>query len=622
MRRELARERGSGARLVLICGWALLSGWTMLNSWTGGPGLAEAAEPPVRKLRPQEKQQAAQKLVAQALSSEATEASSSMRQQLLQAALEQAPDFAPAHWNLGEVQLNHRWVSIAEAPQVAGANLRLIAYRKLRERTTNDLVGQQSLARHCREKGLTDEARAHWTRVLALDADHEEARAELGFRRINGTWLTQQELDAAAPRLKAATQSLARWKGKLEAIRDGLASESAARQATAREKLRSVSDPAAIVPLEVILATHSVRPALAAVETLGQIAGEDATLALARQAVHSPWDEVRRDAAHRLAHRPRETYVPVLLSALYTPLQVHSQLDRIEPGRTLFRQVFYREGQNKKELAVFETQYVQEAGAGALDAQQQAVAHRQAMLAQRAALATQQQQQTEAQNERICDALAVATNAPVSPSPENWWDWWNKENELFLDEKELVQSYAREEVTLYDRSSGSQGSGSGGGSSGGGYPMDCLAAGTLVWTITGPQPIESIVLGDRVLSQDPISGELAYKPVLRTTVRPSSKLVKISLGEETVESSGGHLFWVAGQGWIRARKMQPAALLHGVAGSVRVETVAEGATAPTYNLVVADFHSYFVGRSQLLSHDNTLHRAAPVTVPGLPAQGR
>ena len=36
-----------------------------------------------------------------------------------------------------------------------------------------------------------------------------------------------------------------------------------------------------------------------------------------------------------------------------------------------------------------------------------------------------------------------------------------------------------------------------------------------------------------------------------------------------------------------------------------------------YNLVVADFHTYFVGHSKILSHDNTVRDATDAVVPGL-----
>ena len=130
-------------------------------------------------------------------------------------------------------------------------------------------------------------------------------------------------------------------------------------------------------------------------------------------------------------------------------------------------------------------------------------------------------------------------------------------------------------------------------------------------------PIETIRVGDVVLSQDIESGELAYKPVLRTTIRPMERLVKIRVGNESFETSGGHLFWVSGEGWVKSRKLESGMVLHTAGGPSRVSQVEEGPTAVTYNLVVADFNTYFVGEQKLLSHDNTVRRATSAVVPGL-----
>jgi hypothetical protein len=107
--------------------------------------------------------------------------------------------------------------------------------------------------------------------------------------------------------------------------------------------------------------------------------------------------------------------------------------------------------------------------------------------------------------------------------------------------------------------------------------------------------------------------------VLRTTVRPTSPLVKIQAGKESFETSGGHLFWVSGEGWKRSRQLETGMVLHTASGPVRVTYVGEGANAPTYNLVVADFNTYFVGKQKLLSHDNTVRQPTSTVVPGLKA---
>ena len=50
-------------------------------------------------------------------------------------------------------------------------------------------------------------------------------------------------------------------------------------------------------------------------------------------------------------------------------------------------------------------------------------------------------------------------------------------------------------------------------------------------TQTGLVPIEQVKIGDRVLSQDPETGELAYKVVLDTTERPASPMLRITVGD-------------------------------------------------------------------------------------------
>jgi len=141
-----------------------------------------------------------------------------------------------------------------------------------------------------------------------------------------------------------------------------------------------------------------------------------------------------------------------------------------------------------------------------------------------------------------------------------------------------------------------------------------------VWTIDGLVDIDKIQVGDLVLSQSPDSGELAYKPVLRTTVRPAEQLVKVRLctpENKILEGSGGHPLWVSGEGWVLLRKLQSGMALHGVGGPVVISEVVEGSTQETFNLIVDGFHTYVVGQQKILCHDNTPRRPTNAVVPGL-----
>ncbi len=59
--------------------------------------------------------------------------------------------------------------------------------------------------------------------------------------------------------------------------------------------------------------------------------------------------------------------------------------------------------------------------------------------------------------------------------------------------------------------------------------MSCFGAGTMVRTLTGSQPIESLKLGDQVLTQSVKTGALAYKPILAVHHNPPSKTFEIKL---------------------------------------------------------------------------------------------
>jgi hypothetical protein len=214
------------------------------------------------------------------------------------------------------------------------------------------------------------------------------------------------------------------------------------------------------------------------------------------------------------------------------------------------------------------------------------------------------------QNDRVCEALAIVTDQELPASPQSWWQWWNDHNEVYVSEdKPLRQAFQSDQVSLVDSTPPAVSAGT----------LDCLAAGTQVCTAAGPTAIEAIKVGDLVLSQNPETGELAYKPVLRTTVRPPGKLVKIQAGKDTIQSSGGHTFWVDGSGWVKARKLGGGARLHAVSGATTVESAEQtDVVARTYNLIVADFHTYFVGYERVLSHDNTVRKAISASPVGLP----
>jgi hypothetical protein len=143
--------------------------------------------------------------------------------------------------------------------------------------------------------------------------------------------------------------------------------------------------------------------------------------------------------------------------------------------------------------------------------------------------------------------------------------------------------------------------------------ISCFGAGTLVRTLAGNRPIETLQVGDQVLSQDAKTGTLSYKPILVVHHNPPSKTFAITIGSETVISSPFHRFWKAGKGWVMARDLATGDTVRTLEGLVKVTAKDEGKVQPVFNLDVAETGSFFVGQGGALVHDNTLPN--PVLAP-------
>lgn len=60
-----------------------------------------------------------------------------------------------------------------------------------------DVQGWRALGHWAAQEGLSAQSRAAYQKVIALSPDDAEARAELGFVRFNGHWMTEEESYAA-----------------------------------------------------------------------------------------------------------------------------------------------------------------------------------------------------------------------------------------------------------------------------------------------------------------------------------------------------------------------------------------------------------------------------------------
>ncbi|WNQ12224.1 polymorphic toxin-type HINT domain-containing protein [Paenibacillus aurantius] len=129
---------------------------------------------------------------------------------------------------------------------------------------------------------------------------------------------------------------------------------------------------------------------------------------------------------------------------------------------------------------------------------------------------------------------------------------------------------------------------------------NCFTAGTKVLTDEGEKNIEDVEVGDKVLAKDENNpeGELAYKEVTALYRNQRDDIIKLHVGEQVIETTDNHPFWVEGKGWVFADELQVGDKLQKADGSnltiEKVEFVKLDEPVTVYNFTVADFHTYYV----------------------------
>ncbi len=553
----------------------------------------------------------AEQLVSSALQAEVS-GDAQERARLLEDAQRRFPDAPSVRWHSGQIWTGQKWISVDEAPKLAQKYKARQEYYRQREGKLSTQYNDLALADWCETRGLKDEARAHLLSVLDTDPDHERARQRLGYERVGNAWLTKEEYARARAEVRQMESAQAKFRPIVESLADRLDGNEATSAAAQRELL-AINDAAAIPTLEDVLAERSGKAAMAFVKALAGMKEHVATAGLARRAVLSNWGNVNEAATTELKERPWDAFIPSMLAAMYLPIQVQSEIDTTPRGYVVLRQTLTREGQNVVEtgemnLGLTYLNYRLRGNRDEAAARElfSAVRNRQNTLSGELA---QQNARSQWLNGRLVAVLASVTGENLGADPKKWWEWWNEHNDNMSDGKRQVYVGSRQET--FDTYS---------------YtlppvtPRECFVAGTMVWTIEGAKAIETIRTGDLVLSQNEDSGELTYKPVVTTTYRPAVELVRLTTDSDTILCTRGHPFWVVGKGWVHARRLTRADRLHSVSGAVKINGVEKADEQPTYNLIVADFNSYFVGNGRLLVHDTAPKGPTETLVPGLAAE--
>lgn len=553
------------------------------------------------------------------------------RSELLREVTKAHPDFPLARWHLGQVQIEGRWMSIERAERSLKQDEARLQFTQLRDAALEDPSRWMSIARWTQRHRLDEETRWVWSQVLerpeSSDRDRAMAAGKLGLAHVDGRWLTAKDRAARDAGQQALQQADRTWRKKLIHWRSVIEGRSPALRRQAIGRIQEIRDPTVIPLLEELFSTHSMEVSDVAVEVLADWPHAEASRSLVLHALYLHWPEVRERAIEALKTRPLHDYVPMVIGSLVAPLQSQFLIGASPDGEVRYRHQFYRSGQQMNRQMVVDRSWS--------PAQQVATVRRDAMSPDaiakandetlklwhqerslRLVAAAVQARRTEEQaardnewlqaNQRpVYQLLREVTGQKFPDEPGPWINWWQDYNDRTEPPAPTFTTYSNYvivEPIVYLQ------------------PLpahECFAAGTLVRTQFGLKPIETIQGGDRVLSQSIETGELTYKMVSASTLRPVTDHCRIVVGEESIVCTLGHPFWLDQQGWRMARHLSVGDRIQTATGPLRVDRIESADSQEAYNLVVEDFHSYFVGTKSILAHDNTERQPTRALVPGV-----
>lgn len=543
------------------------------------------------------------------------------RQRLLEQAIEIAPDYPLAHWQRGEVFFDKKWRTPEAVSQRVAKDASYVEYLQRRATLNPAPVGHEELAEWCYRKGLEYQERFHWVHVLNANPNHPMARERMRVQPYAGALYTPEDIAAHELKVAAAQAKFNELRPKFVELAQRVAAGQEDDAPPALEELRRVADLGAIPALESAVAeVNAEQPAetalllsLCVVDALGRADHPQSTRRLLDYAVFAQHPELRAAAAAKLKTRPLTDYVPQLMGALTAPIQarIGAFVNRGDDFAVMYDAEYYQAGPlaDVTSSSTHITRIVQAGGKyGPNGSDGPRTRARKVSVESNAAIsaaqARQQVRNTNLQiadrNLRIREVLANVFEGDLGEDPRAYWESWTVYNELHIPEHPVYQIYDSTQKSYCEI-------------------MSCFAPGTLVWTQTGPRPIEQIIAGEMVLSQNPSTGELAYRTVLDRTVRPRTPMVSVGTAGEPIITTLGHRFWSNGKGWVMAKFLEQNAAIHSLDGVCKItgiQSVPPQSSTEAYNLVIDDFHTFFVGDSRMLVHDNSCPAPTPSKTPG------
>ena len=494
------------------------------------------------------------------------------------------------------------------------------------------------LGQWCDRNGLGPEETAHFTMAVHLDPYRDSSWKHLGYVKRNGRWTSRDQAAADERNEREQKQASRYWDPLLKKwtawLGDKRHREEAENLLAAIVDRRAVPSILKLIPID-----RPEADQLRRVRLLAQVDDPSSSRAIANQAVQSSFESVRRAAIDALKKRPPRDYAGPLVEMIHgtiryevRPVTGPDSRGALAIDAPRFRMVRTYDVPPAFDLASSFRGYVgyddnglpvvaqgreldymkrQIANPQAIAAKIREIEIRTANILNEATLAAQLRMaadintitlannQAHDDNARIVPVLEYAAGAPSSLGDDEdaWRGWWFDTLGYSFQaspKPTFTQDVAAQYLPYSVRT--------------------CFAAGTPVHGLDGTRPIEEIQVGDQVISQDAGTGALSFQPVVFVHRNPPANTLRLTLSDgQYVICSVYHRFWRANLGWAQARELKPGDSLRSLAGIVRVDRIEPDSVQPLYNLDVAGSRTFFVGRTSLLVHDNTLpdHRMKP-----------
>lgn len=597
----------------------------------------------------------ARQAVEKALKIEAAGGEDAARQAALQEALTIDKNFAPARSIRGEIFDNGKWLTIEEAAAKRGNHPYLRGYEKKRRETRDTEEGNWEVAAWCEQHSLWLQKYAHLCRVLELNPKNIPARMALGWRQTEYGWISPEQVTADLRFENEAKYSVLKFGNKIDEIIRNLKSPNEGVVARGADDLAKLTDPAAVIAIEQMMSSKSESLANQAIDKISSIPQPAATRSLLRHALYHPNAKVRGHGSEQLVKREAQGWAPALLALIRSEIALELRPDFSTTGDLIgLRHVFSQENRTSNDTLINDHAYLQFVNQHLvgtanrdgfssrvwdssqanfiefdqvqttifatllsisnhnekIDQQLRIAQHAKQTTMSTASAVAQYNATAEIINSRAFQIIDRYANKKVGDKPTEYWDWWQAEkkwgNSSYRPKNVVYQQTGTASYRDYH-----------------GYRLTpitkiCLVGSTIVSLQQGPKPIKQVRIGDLVYCKNVESGGIQIAPVTGVTEsKELTKLLAIRVGNETIECSEGHEFFISGKGWMKACDMKAGDFLHAAEGPIRIESIAESGKAPVYNLVVANYSNYFVGEGKILSHDLTERAENYYLVPGL-----